>query len=414
MSKKKILYYTDCPFFAGCENMIANFFNSEELSKEFDIVLVYRYSKEYEEGAEKRINDMSRCVGVELITETEQKRYVTSNIRIFAFLQKCIWVIVYIFNKYYSIIKNAKTLQQKFSEYKPDIIHINNGGYPAATSCYAAVLAARKCGVKNVVYMVNNMAMDYSHPLRWFDRRLDEIVKETVTYFINGSNTAGLRLKQVLKLPASQQVTIRNGIIPRKVTMSREDFRKIYSINCGTFVFAEVANLEERKGHRVLLNAVRKLIDDKLIQNFVVLIEGNGPLKEQIASDISDNKLSDVVRMIEVDQIYNLYNAIDVLILPSLYKEDFPNTIIEAMGQGIHAIGTSIAGIPEQIDDHVTGLLITPGDVNSLTNAMVELRIDKNLYEHCKRQAKQKYNENYTAKISVGNYIKLYNSMQNN
>ena len=246
------------------------------------------------------------------------------------------------------------------------------------------------------------------------DKKLDNIVKHQVTYFVNGSNNAGERLKSVLGLPASKQITIRNGIIPRPVTMSKSQFREFYGLSDDTFVFAEVANLEERKGHRVLLKAVRQIICNNCLQNFVVLIEGNGPLKEGLASIIKDYNLGQVVRMIEVEQIYNLYNAIDVLILPSLYREDFPNTIIEAMGMGVPVIGTSIAGIPEQINDHETGLLIDPGDVNALVKAMIEMSTNKSLYDCCKQHSKQKFINNYTAEISVRNYIKLYHSMLNN
>lgn len=411
--KKKILYYSDCPFFAGCENMLVNFFGSEELSSEFELTFLYRYSERYEEGAKKRM-DMSRSIPVSLVSEFPNTSIERIRSNHFLFIKTIIWSFTLWFRKYYSIIKNTKILEKEFTRFKPDILHINNGGYPAATSCYSAVLAARKCGIKRVVYMVNNMVADYRHPLRWFDRRLDKIVKKNVTYFINGSNNAGLRLKEVLKLPESQQVTIRNGIVPRKVTISREIFRKQYGIDDSTFVFAEVANLEERKGHRILLKAAKKIEKVGISRKFVILLEGDGPLKEELSTYINENGLSEIVKMIEVEQIYNLYNAIDVLVLPSIHTEDFPNTIIEAMGQGVPVIGTSVAGIPEQIDDHETGLLIAPGDVDALANAMVELSSEKNLYERCKKQAKQKFNENYTAEISVGNYIKLYHSMLNN
>lgn len=410
MGKKKILYYTDCPFFAGCENMIANFFNSEELSNEYDIVLVYRYSKRYEDGAKTRMN-LDRAIPVNLIVEPVRDDIVKSTNSFIRLIQKIYWFALLWFTKYYSINQNTKLLTRVFYQEKPDIIHINNGGYPAATSCYAAVLAARKCGVNKVVYVVNNMAADYKHPLRWFDMRLDEVVKNTVTYFINGSNNAGLRLKEVLKLPDSQQVTIRNGIIPRKVTMNREEFRKEYVIDNEIYVFAEVANLEERKGHRVLLQAVLKMIEGGCHKDFIVLLEGNGPLRSEIASFIRDNNLSTCVRMIEVDQIYNLYNAIDCLVLPSLRNEDFPNTIIEAMGMGVPVIGTSIAGIPEQIDDHVTGLLINPNDVCALAKAMTDMCSDDELYNFCSKNAKNKFERNYTAEISVKNYMDLYLSM---
>lgn len=407
---KKILYYSDCPFFAGCENMLVNFFGSEELSSEFELTFLYRYSERYEEGAKKRM-DMSRSIPVRLVSEYPKNSSEELKGKPLCFVRRIIWGMVLWVRKYYSIRKNRDILASEFKKIKPDILHINNGGYPAATSCYAAVLAAKDCGLSNIVYVVNNMAEDYRHPLRWFDKRLDKIVKKQVSFFVNGSNNAGSRLKSVLNIPGNKQVTIRNGIIPRKVTQSKEEFLLGLGIKKGTFVFAVVANLEERKGHRILLQAVQRMIGDGGHNDIIVLLEGNGPLMSEIASLIRKNDLSGFVKMIEVDQIYNLYNAIDCLVLPSLRNEDFPNTIIEAMGMGVPVIGTSIAGIPEQIDDHVTGLLINPNDVCALAKAMTDMCSDDELYNFCSKNAKNKFERNYTAEISVKNYMDLYLSM---
>ena len=409
MGKKKILYYTDCPFFAGCENMIANFFNSEELSKVYDIVLVYRYSKRYEEGAKMRMN-LDKAIPVKLVVEPDSVDIVKSENKVISTIQKIYWFLLLWITKYYSIPRNAKVLTRVFREINPDIIHINNGGYPAATSCFAAVKAARGCGVKHVVYMVNNMAMDYSHPLRWFDRGLDSVVKKTVSYFITGSNNAGKRLEEAIAVSTEKRRVIRNGITPRKATMTTSSFKKLYNIPEDKLVFSEIANLEERKGHRVLLQAIKKLREGGKIDNVHFVLEGTGPLKTEIEAYIQNNQLEDIVSLIQVKAIYDLYQATDVLILPSIHTEDFPNTIIEAMGQGIPAIGTRIAGIPEQIIDYQNGLLIDPSDVDQLATAIKEMADDNELRESCSRNSKETFERNYTAEISVRNYSELYKS----
>ena len=390
--------------------MIANFFNSEDLSKEYDIVLVYRYSKRYEEGAKARMN-MDRAIPVELIVEPDSAVIVKSENKVIATIQKIYWFIRLWLTKYYSIPRNTKVLTKVFRDINPDIIHINNGGYPAATSCYAAVKAAGSCGIKHVIYMVNNMAMDYSHPLRWFDRGLDSVVKKTVSYFITGSNNAGKRLEEAIAVPIEKRRVIRNGITPRKATMTTSSFKKLYNIPEGKLVFSEIANLEERKGHRVLLQAIKRLRERGEAGNVHYVLEGTGPLKTEIEAYIQDNQLNDIVSLIQVKAIYDLYQATDVLILPSIHTEDFPNTIIEAMGQGIPAIGTRIAGIPEQIIDHQNGLLIDPSDVDQLAAAIKEMADNNDLRESSSRNAKEAFENNYTAEISVRNYCKLYESL---
>ncbi len=50
-------------------------------------------------------------------------------------------------------------LRRWFRRSSPDVVHINNGGFPGAISCNAAVVAARWAGVPVVTYVVNNLAM---------------------------------------------------------------------------------------------------------------------------------------------------------------------------------------------------------------------------------------------------------------
>ena len=389
--------------------MIANFFNSEELSKEYDIVLVYRYSKRYEEGAKTRMN-LERAIPVKLIVEPRKEDVVQSKNRLIASFQKILWMVQVFFTKYISIPRNTRVLKRIFEEEQPDILHINNGGYPAATSCYAAVKAASACGISNVVYMVNNMAMDYSHPLRWFDRILDQLVKKTVKVFVTGSNNAGKQLEKAISIPTEQRIVLRNGINPRKATMEPVDFKHQYNIPVDKLIFSEIANLEERKGHRILLRAIKKLKGAGKIDNVFFVLEGTGPLKGEIESYIEKNHLKDNVLLTQVKAIYDLYQVTDVLMLPSIHTEDFPNTIIEAMGQGIPAIGTSIAGIPEQINDHQNGILIPPLDVDALASAIEEFVDNKELRERCSINAKTTFEDNYTSQISVRHYMELYES----
>jgi glycosyltransferase involved in cell wall biosynthesis len=70
--------------------------------------------------------------------------------------------------------------------------------------------------------------------------------------------------------------------------------------------------------------------------------------------------------------------ACDVLCLPS-YREGFPCTIIEAASAGLPALGSRIYGITDAIDEGVTGLLHSPGDVSELVSKMQILAEDEGL-----------------------------------
>jgi len=140
------------------------------------------------------------------------------------------------------------------------------------------------------------------------------------------------------------------------------------------------------------------------------IFEGNGDMYPKLNNYIYDNKLENYVKIFkEIPNIFNLINASDAIILPSIFMEDFPNVIIEAMSLGKPVIGTKIAGIPEQIDHHKNGCLVNPKDPEDLYNSIVHL-MNKDLRESYGIQSKIKYNENYKVEISVNKYIQLYKS----
>jgi len=66
------------------------------------------------------------------------------------------------------------------------------------------------------------------------------------------------------------------------------------------------------------------------------------------------------------NDVSNVFSEIDILILPSIWNENCPLTILEAFITKTPIIASKIGGIPELASDGVNGLLFTPGDVNDL------------------------------------------------
>lgn len=390
--------------------MLVNFINSEELNNAFQTKLLYSYSEQYERVAKQRLNN-NRIEGVVLSKTKELGDWATSKYAILKTIQRLLWFCYYTIAKYFVIYRNSRLLAKKFKEEKPDIIHINNGGYPASYSCISAVIAAKNVGINEIVYVSNNMAVDRKHPLRWFDYFLDRYMVRNVSVFVTGSNNASKRLKQVLSLSNDKLVVLRNGITKRPVLTDSIAFKKQNEISEDKLVFCTIANFEERKGHIYLLKSIESLKHAGKLANVMFLLEGNGPTKESIIQYIHSQKLEDVVKCVETKSIYDLYNASDVLILPSIANEDFPNVIIEGMGMGLPSIGTKIAGIPEQISDHVNGLLVEPKDVEGLSAAILEMIDNADLRKKCSDNVMYEFESKYTSDISVRNYMKLYNSL---
>ncbi|MDB4316223.1 glycosyltransferase, partial [Cyclobacteriaceae bacterium] len=367
MNKSKhnptVYYFSDCTFFAGCENMIANFLNDHNLSNKYNLRLVYRNTIPYRSGLSKRLNcNLEKTIPIRLLNQIDYH----SSIKLLRVLLK----VFYIPHKFFTIIINIIILFGVFKREKIDILHINNGGYPAAISCYSAVFAAKICGIKRIVYVVNNLGQPYNNIVRHFDKPLDKLITKYVNMFITSSKAAGKTLVDILDIPDGNYITINNGISKREITQNKDDFKSANNIPNDKVLFTTIANFENRKGHRYLLEAIKSLKmqnDIDVFHKIHFLFEGKGPEKLVIADYIKQINLEEKVQILDaVEDIYNLYNVTDVLILPSIGNEDFPNVVLEAMSLGKPVIGTDIAGIPEQINNMVTGIVIQPKNARDI------------------------------------------------
>lgn len=409
MTKKlNIHYYSDCYFFAGCENMLVNFFSSSKLADMANVSFTYRQSKAYEEGLNNRYQGEIKKHPIRLLDINNSLSAIGPKIvRVAARLLAFVLLL-----RYWAILINSMRLYRHFNSLGDiDILHINNGGYPAAPSFYSAVLAAKWVGIPKIVYVANNLAQSYNWQ-RWLDYPLDRLMVKHIDQFITGSQYAGTQLIKVLQLPEEKWSNIHNGILLRPITQTKEDFLKAYDLPLDRPIMGIVALLEERKGHIYLLKALKQLVDQSPTLNPLLLIEGTGPEKPHLLSFIEENNLAQYVAFIDrADNIMNFIAALDVLILSSIDNEDFPNVVIEGMGLGKAVIASRLCGTPEQIDNEKDGILVEPKNYQELANKMVHLLQNTAYKEGLENAAKTKFERCFSAPVSVDKYINLYQGL---
>lgn len=410
--KLRIHYHSDCPFFAGCESMLTNFWKSSKLRQSCEISFSYRASEAYTSGFHKRVDVDFPVYPLELPDPSSVGCYVPNLPR---GLRRILRVVLREIIRFPMFLYDVLVLTRLFRRIQPQILHINNGGYPGALSCRAAAVAAKICGVQNVLMVVNNLAVPYSSRGRWLDYPIDRLVARSISTFVTGSKAAGVRLRQVLKLSPEKVVPLHNGIELRKLTESSFETRKRLGLdNFEGVFFGVVALMEKRKGHQVLLDALIHLnkIDSAVLSNIVLLLEGDGPLRGELEDYVRQHNFKDRVRFVGVeDNVFDFIWALDVLVFPSIDNEDFPNVIIEGMALSRPVIASHLAGTPEQVVDGVTGLLVPPGDCAALASALRKLALDPELRNKLGANALQRFKDNFTADKAVARYLYLYQEM---
>lgn len=408
----KVHFHSDCPFFAGCENMLVNLWQSPELRQSYDISFSYRASAAYTTGLHKKINVDFPTYPLSLPDIPDLGRNALNLPR---WLSRGMQLLLRVMLWYPVFLYDVLVLSKLFWRIKPQILHINNGGYPGALSCRAAVVAARICGIRNILMVVNNLAIPYRARGRWLDYPIDRLVVSAKNTFVTGSQAAAIRLRQVLKLEPERVVPLHNGIEPRALTESAAETRERLGLgNFNGVVFGVVALMESRKGHRILLEALKYLsrADYAILSNIMLVLEGDGPLRAELEAFVLVHDLKEQVRFVGVERnVFNFINALDVLVLSSIDNEDFPNVVLEGMALGKPVIASSLAGTPEQVIHGESGLLVPPGEPIPLAHALASLTLDHGLRAQFEAKGLQRFKVNFTAKKAVGRYLHLYQEM---
>ena len=113
-------------------------------------------------------------------------------------------------------------------------------------------------------------------------------------------------------------------------------FKKKYRIDNNTIIIGEVASFLPVKNHKYYINFAKKLIE--LNKQFVIILIGEGPLKESFKNEVISNNLSNHFIILNATNEIPFYmNLFDIYMMPSLY-EGFPMSVIEAVSCGNHCI----------------------------------------------------------------------------
>lgn len=173
-----------------------------------------------------------------------------------------------------------------------------------------------------------------------------------------------------------------------------------------------IGRLVEKKGYEILIEACRLLAAQDV--EFQCQIVGAGPRANALQAQIERAGLRDKINLLgakDQTQILKLYQSSDIFALPCVSarrgdQDGMPYVLIEAMACGLPVVTTPLAGIPDLVQHHSTGLLVQQRDVAGLTAALQQLIVDEELRRRLGAQARQKILQEFqiqpnTAKLAA-------------
>lgn len=139
-----------------------------------------------------------------------------------------------------------------------------------------------------------------------------------------------------------------------------------------------VCRLVEKKGLKYVLHALKSLKTDYDIE---YRIAGDGPLRDELNRQVSENDLDDVVEFLgwqSSEEVAQLMTDSDTFVQASTTstdgdKEGTPTVLLEAQARGMPVISTWHAGIPEIVDNGSSGLLVPERDSEAIETALRDL-----------------------------------------
>jgi glycosyltransferase involved in cell wall biosynthesis/GT2 family glycosyltransferase len=175
-----------------------------------------------------------------------------------------------------------------------------------------------------------------------------------------------------------------------------------------------VGRLERRKGIHVLLEAIERLSREGLRARFLLAGADEPEPGRAWASwwrlrHPGGAGAMEVAFLGPVDEgvLGSLYETCDLFVAPSLY-ESFGLVFLEAMARGKPVIGTCAGGIPEVVEDGVTGLLVEPGDADALASCLRRLLADAVLRRRLGENGRRRFREIFSRDVMTRRTLSLY------
>jgi glycosyltransferase involved in cell wall biosynthesis len=210
------------------------------------------------------------------------------------------------------------------------------------------------------------------------------------------SNAIRDSLMREYGFPAGSTITIHNGVSLSEFEQSKgrgRDLRARLRLKPDEFVLVCVARLSEQKQLDILLLAVARALRDGIACK--CLIVGDGPLRKSLEEQSLALGLSDAVLFEGFQEDVRPYLQAGTAFVLTSRREGLPLSILEAMACGLPCIVTRVGGNCEVVTHGVDGLVVSPGAIDEIASAIVQLATHRHRCEEMSRMARSKVQRDF-------------------
>ncbi len=217
-----------------------------------------------------------------------------------------------------------------------------------------------------------------------------------------------------------KKVLVQGGVEPARISVvpSGIDFsiyeqktpknflHKEYGFSPDDYLVGIVAQLEDHKGHRYLIDAAG-ILKEKTRKVKTVIV-GEGSLKLDLTKQAQSLHVKDLVYFMGFrSDVPRILASLDLFVLSS-HLEGLGSSIMDAMACRLPVVATRTGGIPELVKDRETGLLVPPRDPEALAEAILTLYRDKRLAARLGQAGYDFVHRNFSAEATAERTLAVY------
>lgn len=327
--------------------------------------------------------------------------------------------------------QNKKKMQEALEDFKPDIVHINNFQRQLSSSIIEAIKEknipivftahdvqaicpaitmldsdkniCEKCKKGKYINCIKKKCIKDSTlksvlgAIEGYYYRYKKIYTKKIDYIITPSEFYKQKLVED-GIPKEKIEAIHNFVELEEYDIETQD--EGYALYFG--------RLSKEKGILNLIEAFSK------IKTGILYIAGEGPEKENIEQFIKENNLSEKIKLLgflKADEMKKYISKCKFVVVPSIWYENCPYSVMETLAIGKPVLGADIGGIPELVKNNENGLTYKYDSTEELSQKMKKLFDNKELTIKMGQNAKENAKKLYSKEIHYNKIIKIYQKL---